>query len=363
MRIHKTLLIFFLALVFCALPLKDLYAGGGLSFGEASISLSNTDTNVIDESFVGLFYVFDLRERETFIQLTYPDKDQTGAPALAHIQIFDVSNNCNENDFFDDYTPSDTHIYNMRDIQTNDGNPSGVVLPEGAYGIVAVTMLIGVDRFTFRPAGHLGNVRIIDNNGYEYRTNAQNFLDSEIIDEEDSNFRFYSFNYNQQGGVSLSDVYGLTLFAVSSEIFGIEWIALPAQGIFTPLDIDIYDLNEVPFSCRDIIFSCVDQDNPLLEEVLAIAGTANIASFEYGINDAIPHSKGGELLCPNNIVSQGTVVLRPEPYPDSQAFMDIINSFGQSGGPVFMGFVGLNNGNGRGSMDSFWVSSFVEEQS
>ena len=99
----------------------------------------------------------------------------------------------------------------------------------------------------------------------------------------------------------------------------------------------------------------MDENNPLLEEVLTIAGTANVASFEYGINNAIPHSKGGELLCPGNIISEGVTVLRPEAYPETQAFEDILNSLGMFEGPFFFGFVGLNNGNGRGSMDSFWV--------
>jgi len=120
-------------------------------------------------------------------------------------------------------------------------------------------------------------------------------------------------------------------------------------------DIDIVDNNETIFSCRDVIFSCVNEENPLLEELLSIAETANVASFEYGINNAIPHSKGGELLCPGNVISEGTAILRPETYPTSQAYMDIFN---QIGGPYFFGYVGLNNGNGRGSMDSFWFYNF-----
>ena len=357
MKNISKILMLFLALTLCFIPVKDLYAGIG---GDIVITLPDTDgTDTDDEgSLFSIFYVFDLRERETFIQLTYPDGDASGLPGRAHIQIFDVSNNCNENNFFDDYTINDTHIYNLRDIQTNDGNPSGVVLPDGAYGIVAVTMFAVAGSEPADLAGHFGNVRILDNNGYEYRTNGQQINEVEGFDEEANNFLFYSFNFNQQSGVSLSDVFGLTLFVTEFEPFEIEWIALPVQGIFSPFDIDIYDLNEVPFSCRDIIFSCVNEDNPLLEEVLTIAGTANVASFEYGINDVIPHSKGGELLCPNNNIGEGTVVLRPEAYPTSQAFEDIINSI-DGDGPIFFGFVGLNNGNGRGSMDSFWVSSFV----
>ena len=118
---------------------------------------------------------------------------------------------------------------------------------------------------------------------------------------------------------------------------------------------DIVNNNEVLFSCRDVIFSCVDEDNPLIEELLSVAGVGSVASFEYGINEAIPHSKGGELLCPGNNINEGTVLLKPEPY--TQAQVDISQSFD---GPFFFGFVGLNNGNGRGGMDSIWQPNFCD---
>ena len=363
MKNISRILMLFLALSLCFIPVKDLYAGG-FSFGSV-YTFPETDTTPVDEEedLSSIFYFFDLRDRETFIQLTNPDAEQTGLPATAHIQIFDVSNNCNENNFFDTYTVNDTHTYNLRDIQTNDGNPSGVVLPEGAYGIVAVTMFVffGDDS---EPAGPIGNVRIIGNNGYEYRTNAQSGYS--IFGEENLPPQFmYSFNFNQNSGTSWSDIVGISILAVENDSvpgFGFEWTALPVQGIFTPFDIDIYDLNEVPFSCRDVIFSCVDEDNPLADEVLAIAGTANVAAFEYGINDAIPHTQGGELLCPNNTVGDGAVVLRAEEYPNSEAFNNVIGPLcdgeGDCQGPYFFGFVGLNNGNARGSLDSFWVFNF-----
>ena len=352
MKIKSSFLILFLALSICLFPVKSVIAGVP---GNISFTTPDTDTNFAS-SLSELVYFFDLRERETFIQLTFPDTSGLagmGADgALAHVQIFDVSNNCNENDFFDNYTIHDTHVYNMRDIQTNDGNPSGVVLPGGAYGIVVVTMTVTIGGSN-SPAGPIGNLRIMDNNGYEYRTNAQaNDIFENSISPENSQ-KFYSFNFNQKGGVTLSDVVGITLFFVDHP--DIEWVAQPVQGIFSPFDIDIVDNNETIFSCRDIIFSCVNEENPLLEELLSIAETANVASFEYGINNAIPHSKGGELLCPGNVISEGTTILRPEAYPTSQEFIDILDG----GGPLFFGYVGLNNGNGRGSMDSFWVSNFT----
>lgn len=85
------------------------------------------------------------------------------------------------------------------------------------------------------------------------------------------------------------------------------------------MDVDIYDLNEVPLSCRDVAFACVQPDSPFVDEILAydggnggeLVGTngSNIASFEYGINESIPHSRNGELLCPGNVIGDGFVGL------------------------------------------------------
>ena len=78
----------------------------------------------------------------------------------------------------------------------------------------------------------------------------------------------------------------------------------------------------------------------MLEELLEFTGTS-VASFEYGINESIPHSRGGELLCPGNTISEGFVNISLESIE----------------GNLFRGYVGLNNGNGRGSMDSFWIDN------
>ena len=352
MNLKKTILILIMAFSFNGFSVISSNAGFVVFDGAVVLTYPETDgnRNLFSDQFDGLFYFFDLRDRETFIQLTYPDSIGIGASSVAHIQIFDVSNNCNENDFFDTYTVNDTHTYNMRDIQTNDGNPSGVVLPEGAYGIVAVTILTG----SSTEGTPIGNLRILDANGYEYRTNAQgvnrNFTNAfpETIPDA-----FMTFNFNTLNGVTLSDVVGLTLTGIPIDGLNFEWDASSIIPNFIPLDVDIYDLNEVPFSCRDVIFACTDQDNPLLEELLEFAGSANVASFEYGINNAIPHSKGGELLCPGNNISEGLVKLNFEPYPNG------IENFTQGRqGPVFLGYVGLNNGNERGSMDSFWITNF-----
>jgi len=113
-------------------------------------------------------------------------------------------------------------------------------------------------------------------------------------------------------------------------------------NIWSDFDIDIYDLNEVPFSCRNVIFACTDQNNPQLEALPEESGDASVASFEYGINEAILHSKDGELLCPINVISAGIVGL-------------IFINNGISFNDALTFFAGLNNGNGRGSMDSMLI--------
>jgi len=137
-----------LIFAFTALASINVYAG---------LPINETDAG--DFQAVGFF---DLRDRESFIQITNTSGVDT---ATMHIQVFNVGNLCNENNFFDTYTPNDTHVYNLRDILTNDGNPAGFVLPDDAYGIFVATDT------DFNNLTLIGNLRIEDNNGYEYRTN------------------------------------------------------------------------------------------------------------------------------------------------------------------------------------------------
>jgi len=319
MKLNKSIFVLFLVLATCLIPLKDIYAGG--------FNIQETDR--ADFQLVGFF---DLRDRETFIQITNTDVDAQ----TIHIQLFNVGNLCNENNFFDAYTPNDTHVYNIRDITTNDGNPSGVELPEGAYGIFVATYVQD------SPARMIGNQRIEDNNGYEYRTNLNGIGVQEFGNNED----VLTFNFNNKSGVTLSDVIGFELDGTSNPSPPAEVFAADIVNTWVSFDIDILDLNEVPFSCRNVIFACTDQDNPLLEALLEGSGDASIASFEYGINENIPSSKDAPLLCPNNIISDGVVRM-------SQI------GFGKGADGVFALFIGLNNGNGRGSMDSLWYDSGV----
>ena len=308
--------IFILLFAFTALSAVNVYAG-----------LAVVETDAQDYILVG---AFDLRDRESFVQIT----NTSSAANLVHIQIFNVADNCNENNFFDNYTPSDTHTYNLRDIVTNDGNPSGVVLPSDAYGIFVA--LFNTNDPSPLNLG-IGNLRIQDNNGYEYRTN----LNGVGIQDEGAPEDIYTFNFNTESGVTLSDLFGFGLDFTSNEPQ--EVFAADITEYWASFDIDIFNLDEVPFSCRNVIFACTDQDNPLLPALLEESGDASVASFEWGINEAIPSSKGAPLLCPNNVVSEGFVRLDEINY-------DSLNE-------TFVLFVGLNNGNSRGSMDSIWYDN------
>jgi len=137
---------------------------------------------------------------------------------------------------------------------------------------------------------------------------------------------------------------------------GSEWTASDILNRFLVADVDIINNNEVLLSCRDVIFACVKPDDAIVDELFAVTsgdgdfeGTngASVASFEYGINNTIPHSKDGELLCPGNVIDEGILNLTIQGLTGTSPDNNI----------TFPAFIGLNNGNGRGSMDSLWQSN------
>lgn len=328
---RTSILIFFVTIL---LPLSFSFAGPA----NPVTLINETDTNAQK-----LYAFFDLRDRDSFVQVT----NVSSLTRPLHIQVYNVANLCNENNFFDEYTPNDTHTYNLRDLLTNDGNPSGVVLPDDAYGIVFITPIpVEVPGIFFSPI--MGNFRIVDNSGYEYRSNMQGFPGPILAELSNETQNPMSFNYNSENGVILSDIVGIAISQMPDGFpFSSEGTLDDVLDTFLAVDVDIINNDEVLFSCRDIIFSCIDENSPLQEELIQLASgdgsSASVARFEYGINDVIPHSKGGELLCPGNNIPEGIVNLSVENSGDRTI--------------VFGGFVGLNNGNGRGSLDSITVQN------
>jgi len=295
-------LFLFLTICICTFNLNAFAGSNG-----SPLSQLKTDNSTFQ-----LYSFFDLRDRESFIQVTSPDSQ-----TIVHFQVFNVGNLCTENNFFDTYTPADTHVYNMRDIQTNNGNTSGINLSPDAYGFVVVTAVIGIGQQADVEAEIIGNFRILDNTGYEYRTNS---LGPDVFLQNLNGS--YNFNFNQQGGVNSSDIIGITLNDITSG-------EVTSAGSLVEFNTTLYNDNEVPFSCSDTVFSCTPD------------------TFEYGINNAIPSSRDKAAVCGSNNIPEGIVVL------------DLISNTSTE---VFAGYVGLNNGNGRGSMDSMWTENIFESE-
>jgi len=299
--ISKTFLtVLLLLLTFSFTSFNNANSGG------LNLPLAETDTNVYQ-----LYSFFDLRDRESFIQVTNPEGART-----VHFQVFDVSNLCTENNFYDDYTPNDTHVYNMRNIETNDGDLSGVDLPAGAYGFVVVTAVFGEGQPADLDGEIIGNFRVLDDSGYEYRSNSQN---GTLLDELSGNQ--LTFNFSSTGGINETDVIGITVKDVES-----GEVSASASGV--TFDTNLYNNNEIPFSCSDTTFLC----------------GAN--TFEYGINEALPNSRDGAVTCGSNNIDEGFVILDRLTDNDTE---------------LFAGYVGLNTGgSSRGSMDSMWEESSLE---
>lgn len=99
----------------------------------------------------------------------------------------------------------------MSNILTNDGNPSGVVLNDGEYGMVVVTATaMGVIDDT--NLNLIGNFRIVDDAGYEYRTNSAGR--TTIVSMMVPPFGFPTVstaNFNTEGGTNQSDSYSIVL--------------------------------------------------------------------------------------------------------------------------------------------------------
>jgi len=322
---------------FTAFVTVNVYAGDG------TIELNETDSEL--GVLVG---VFDLRDRETFIQVTLSDDDDSTPGDLVHIQVFNLAQDCGENNFFDFYTTDDTHVYDIRNLTTNDGNNPGFTLPDNSYGFVVVT---------FENEFGIGNMRIKDANGYEYRTNLQGAGNDGNDDPDDEDNEWW-FNFNSEEGVILSDIFGTPIGEAGAFEDGVK--LGPITENFVAMNVELYNLDEVLFSCTDLVFACTDGTDPLIPELLdEIAedndedlGTISAVNVEFGINETIPSSKGAPLVCPNNTINAGTVFFNEE-------FNNIDD---EDDGEAFVMFVGLNDGNGRGSFDSAWSGESIFDE-
>ena len=107
MNIFKKILLSFLIL----LPF-NLFAGPGPVPIQHEVHITTTDR--ADEE---VYAYYDLRNRSSYVQVTYEDDERN--PICIHVQIFQQDKGCSELDFEDQLTPNDTVVYDMDNIIRN----------------------------------------------------------------------------------------------------------------------------------------------------------------------------------------------------------------------------------------------------
>jgi hypothetical protein len=258
-----------------------------------------------------MYFFWDLRgSRKSFFQLS----NTSSSAVKVHVQIFNAGSitpvSCSEFNFEDTYTGNDTHVYNLSALTSNDGKLTGPPPLKGGFGFIAVGNLKSAP-----PEDVLiGNFRVIDvSGGFEYRTNS-----AEIDDAEPLGDGFYTFNFNNKGSVILADVVGIV---VSGDSEAHNPVAA-GPSIAASFHVNLFNDAESKFSCPDVRFSC------------------DISHFDYGINSAITNPFGSASLCTD---TNAIGFVRLDPITTSSKSTSFV-----------VGFIGLNNGNGSGSMDAWW---------
>jgi len=315
---------YFLVLaLFVITPIK---AWGGLPF--PFIPVVDTDFPSFQ-----LYFPWDLRNRETFIQVT----NVSGEDVVIHVQVFNDGRDCLENSFWDELTPNDTNVYNLREIQ---GDPDG-------NGFVVVTTVDGVGSTDANEDGLLfGNFRIIDKAGYEYRSNAAG-LSIDVL-EFGPITDLYSFNFNNVDGTNQSDVIGIAVSGAGTGAVSAGGAVAAIFGGDPEFPILIFNDEEVPADCDVAVFVCGEPNQFLIDTIELEIGNVPLDSinFEFGISSAYPNSQGA----PANLC-----VAAPTTGWVSLPLTAIV---GEEEPLFFVGFIGLNNGDGTGSMDTWWASPF-----
>jgi hypothetical protein len=280
-------------------------------------------TEPIDQTDTGanrLIYYFDDHGRHTYIQLTNTSDEEV----CVHIQIFaanDPSIDCREQDAEECLSAGDTNVYDMENL------PFGLDYTD-QFGFVAVSIESGPS-FSL-----IGMFRILDDNGYEYRSNAADSTGDNSFEEA-----FNILNFNDVTGNSNSDVVGISYIETGpSQVFASPFIGTVFGSSGSQSDQNfILNSSENAVSCSPVGFYC--------------------DSFEFsrGIDNSLPSTHGFDPICATSVLSTDTAGWLFLPYDHSDCFDD---NCGESTEVFFVGFLGLNNGDGTGSMDS-WMSSSI----
>jgi len=286
-------------------------------------------------------YFWDERNsRDTFLQLS----NTSSSSVTVHFQIFVVNADqadCLPCDFFDVYTPEDTHVYEIANIIANDGGQACNLALDGKYGAVVISQSSG-------PGNPLiGNGRIIDaDGGYEYRYNAHqdrfqqiNFSQAigPLTDEYIVHFNpIQGFNNVDLVGIVYDDLFG------GDDIFSDSVIMAPTlSATFGVGGNQIFQINndEDFLSCFPVTFACA------------------VGLMDRGINPSYPNSQG-QL---NNACLSSTNA--PGPGPEANflfmPFAEFTDLDAGNDNAQFVGYIGLNNDSGLGSMDSWWSANEI----
>ncbi len=363
-----------------ALLLAPVKAWAGLGFFQIGVAQNWSAISETDRPECQLYFPYDKRNRRSFIQVT----NTSNSPIVIHVQVFnDNSEDCNENSFWDTLTGKDTNVYDLDDpFVQSDPDGFGFVVVTEVTGIGSTTILcLEGDEFN---DVLIGNFRIIDDAGFEYRANSAGFDFSDGCDSEDGFAEscstitdVYTFNFNDVENADQSDVFGIAVDNAGSGNVdaGGAIAAIFAGNIFTGDEFFTYDSilefndAEVPFDCDALAFLCGDPNETLFDvlQILGIDIPSNRIAFEFGINPALPSVTAEENIC-DAPFGTGFMVM-PLTLIVSGLFSqdDVDNAIGCPFGPgnscdffddpqaFFVGFTGLNDGDGTGSMDVWWA--------
>lgn len=288
-------------------------------------------TEPIDQTDTGanrLVYYYDEVGRHTYIQLTNTSDEL----ACVHVQVFQAESGCNEVDFDDCLSAGDTNVYDMENL------PGSPILSD-SNGFVAVSLTDGPD-FSL-----IGMFRIIDDNGFEYRTNAAGSEDPLAFEE-----LYNILNFNDVTGNNLSDVVGITYVGLSQgQVYASPFVGTVFGNITEGSQNLIFDEFEDFNSCSPALFTC-DNNNS------GFGGYIN-----RGIDNSIPNSQSFPILCNTTKLSAdnsaGWVFMPFVTFLCGDGFVCDLTDGDPLFDVFFVGFLGLNNGDGTGSMDS-WMSFF-----
>ena len=300
---------------------------------------------IIDQTDTGvdrLVAFWDTRSRDTFVQVT----NTSSSKVNIHVQIYDVLSpfrDCEECNFPDMLSGFDTHVYNLEDIMTNSipsAVPPVVSIPRcteigpDTYGFIVISLVDG-------PSDSLiGMFRIIDESGYEYRANAAGSEDRPPNDFTVDQV----VNFSDANGHNLSDLVGISYVDI-----GGTFLVHASPGVMTNFgdvrdEVLVWDEIELPTSCSATTFACVEN------------------LMDKGIDNALPNSKGEpNRVCPASTLDSNTAGWLDLPFASFTCTDPLVTIPGTttcSERPHFVGFIGLNNGDGTGSMDSWWEVPF-----